>query len=80
MSAMRGRPFSTGFSPAVRGAFILRIEDTDQARTTPAFEENLLEDLHWLGIDWDEGPGIGGAWGPIARANGLRCITTVCRN
>ena len=46
------------------GALILRIEDTDQSRSTKSFEENLLTDLNWLGIDWDEGPGKGGSCGP----------------
>jgi nondiscriminating glutamyl-tRNA synthetase len=41
------------------GAFLLRIEDTDQERTVPGAEETLAEDLRWLGLDWDEGPGIG---------------------
>ncbi len=47
------------------GVFVLRIEDTDRSRTTKAFEENLLEELKWLGIDWDEGPGVGGAVRPL---------------
>src|SRR5574340_1012233 len=46
------------------GDFILRIEDTDQIRTTKTFEMNLLNDLRWLGIDWDEGPGKEGPVGP----------------
>ncbi len=53
------------------GTFILRIEDTDQSRTTTAFEENLLEELGWLGIDWDEGPGVGGAHGPYHQTERL---------
>ncbi|HVO67959.1 MAG TPA: glutamate--tRNA ligase [Syntrophales bacterium] len=46
------------------GDFILRIEDTDQVRTSKIFEKNLLEDLKWLSIEWDEGPGKGGEFGP----------------
>src|SRR5829696_5114432 len=42
------------------GTFILRIEDTDQKRYTPGAEQELIEGLHWLGIDYDEGPDIGG--------------------
>ena len=38
------------------GKFILRIEDTDQARTVPGAVEKIIESLKWLGIDWDEGP------------------------
>lgn len=46
------------------GQFIVRIEDTDRSRSTEAFEAALLEDLRWLGLDWDEGPDIGGPYGP----------------
>ncbi len=46
------------------GDFILRIEDTDSLRTTAAFEAGIRADLEWLSIDWDEGPGRGGAHGP----------------
>jgi nondiscriminating glutamyl-tRNA synthetase len=41
------------------GTFIFRLEDTDRARSTEAYELDILEGLHWLGIRWDEGPGIG---------------------
>jgi glutamyl-tRNA synthetase len=46
------------------GQFILRIEDTDQKRYVPGAEVELMESLHWLGLDWDEGPDVGGAYGP----------------
>ncbi|HEX9090625.1 MAG TPA: glutamate--tRNA ligase [Anaerolineales bacterium] len=46
------------------GTFILRIEDTDQKRYVAGAEEELMDSLHWLGIDWDEGPGVGGPNGP----------------
>jgi glutamyl/glutaminyl-tRNA synthetase len=42
------------------GTFILRIEDTDQKRNTPTAAQQVMEDLRWLGIQWDEGPEIGG--------------------
>ena len=44
----------------VGGRFILRVEDTDEARSDEEFMRALFTDLHWLGIDWDEGPDIGG--------------------
>jgi nondiscriminating glutamyl-tRNA synthetase len=49
------------------GTFVLRLEDTDEARSTLAFERDILEGLHWLGIDWDEGPEVAGlpARGPF---------------
>lgn len=42
------------------GKFLLRIEDTDQKRNTPAAARQVMEDLRWLGIEWDEGPDVGG--------------------
>lgn len=45
------------------GAFIIRIEDTDLERSNPEFEENILEGLRWLGLNWQEGPDIGGLYG-----------------
>lgn len=46
------------------GTFILRIEDTDLERTVPGSEEQICADLHWLGLDWDEGPAYAGAPSP----------------
>jgi glutamyl-tRNA synthetase len=46
------------------GTFILRIEDTDQKRFVPGAEQELIAGLHWLGIDFDEGPDVGGPFGP----------------
>ena len=46
------------------GKFILRIEDTDRKRYVPGAEKELIDSLHWLGIDWDEGPDVGGPNGP----------------
>jgi len=46
------------------GRFVLRIEDTDQARSTEESLEAVLESMRWLGLDWDEGPGVGGDQGP----------------
>lgn len=46
------------------GEFVLRIEDTDQDRSSREFEKMLLEDLAWLGLDWDEGVDIGGPYSP----------------
>jgi nondiscriminating glutamyl-tRNA synthetase len=50
------------------GAFVLRVEDTDVERNVAGAEEKLLEDLRWLGLDWDEGPGAGGAFGPYRQS------------
>ena len=52
----------------VDGTFILRLEDTDQVRSTVEFEKDILDGLHWLGLEWDEGPEVAGepARGPHA--------------
>lgn len=46
------------------GTFILRMEDLDLPRCKPEYTEQILSDLRWLGIDWDEGPDVGGSYGP----------------
>ena len=53
------------------GTFVLRLEDTDEARSTVASAEGILEDLRWLGIDWDEGPDRGGEFGPYRQTERL---------
>ena len=53
------------------GQFILRIEDTDQKRFVPGAEEELIESLHWLGLSWDEGPDVGGPYGPYRQSERL---------
>ena len=55
-------------------AFVLRVEDTDAERSTRESEQSILEDLRWLGLDWDEGPDVGGPTAPIASRSG--CIST----
>ncbi len=50
------------------GQFILRIEDTDQKRYVPGAEQELIDGLHWLGITWDEGPDVGGPYGPYRQS------------
>jgi glutamyl-tRNA synthetase len=53
------------------GAFILRIEDTDAERSTRESEAAIVRDLRWLGLDWDEGPDIGGPHGPYRQSERL---------
>ena len=50
------------------GQFILRLEDTDQKRFVPEAEDDLINSLHWLGIQWDEGPDIGGPHEPYRQS------------
>jgi len=53
------------------GKYILRIEDTDVERSKEEHESQLIEDLHWLGLDWDEGPEIGGPHAPYRQSERL---------
>ncbi len=50
------------------GQFLLRIEDTDQVRSTPESEQAILDSLRWLGLSWDEGPDVGGPHGPYRQS------------
>lgn len=68
--------FNLLFARRHGGTFVLRLEDTDVARSTLAFERDILEGLHWLGIEWDEGPAIGelgerGPFGPYRQMERL---------
>ena len=58
------------------GTFILRIEDTDAERSTKASEQGILEDLRWLGLEWDEGPDVGGPCGPYRQSERLHLYTS----
>ncbi len=60
--------FNRCFARQHGGEFILRIEDTDQARSTDKSEQDILNSLRWLGLDWDEGPGCEGDCGPYRQS------------
>ena len=60
--------FAWFFARQNDGTYILRIEDTDQERSRREYEETIYADLKWLGIDWQEGPDIGGAYGPYRQS------------
>ncbi|WNK19428.1 glutamate--tRNA ligase [Halomonas piscis] len=60
--------FNLCFARQHGGEFILRIEDTDRARSTAESEQMILDSLRWLGIEWDEGPDVGGAHGPYRQS------------
>ncbi|KAG1359027.1 glutamate--tRNA ligase, chloroplastic/mitochondrial [Cocos nucifera] len=60
--------FNYLFARSKGGKFVLRIEDTDLERSTRKSEEAMLNDLSWLGLDWDEGPGVGGDYGPYRQS------------
>lgn len=50
------------------GQFVLRIEDTDRARFVATSEQEIFNSLHWLGLNWDEGPDVGGPYGPYRQS------------
>ena len=60
--------FNLAFARQHGGEFILRIEDTDQERSTPESEKAILDSLRWLGIEWSEGPDVGGPHGPYRQS------------
>ncbi len=60
--------FNMAFARKMGGKFILRIEDTDQTRSTPESEKMILDALRWLGLDWAEGPDVGGEYGPYRQS------------
>jgi glutamyl-tRNA synthetase len=57
------------------GSFVLRIEDTDESRSALSYQTNLLNDLIWLGLDWDEGPQQNGSYGPYKQSERLDIYT-----
>jgi len=60
--------FNLIFAKHFNGKFILRIEDTDQTRSRPEYETSIFEALRWAGIEWDEGPDVGGPFGPYRQS------------
>jgi len=63
--------FNYAFAKGRGGSFILRIEDTDQARSVPEYERAIISSLKWLGLQWDEGPDVGGPHGPYRQSERL---------
>ncbi|WP_322796242.1 glutamate--tRNA ligase [Tepidiforma sp.] len=68
---IRSALFSWAFARSRGGQFILRIEDTDRLRFVEHSVEAIMESLRWLGIDWDEGPDVGGPFGPYFQSQRL---------
>ncbi len=63
--------FNYAFAKKHGGKFILRIEDTDQTRSTKESEEMIYHSLRWVGLQWDEGPDVGGDYGPYRQSERL---------
>ncbi|MEE8057016.1 MAG: glutamate--tRNA ligase [Pseudomonadales bacterium] len=60
--------FNLCFARQQGGKFILRIEDTDQTRSTTESEQAIFDSLRWMGLEWDEGPDVGGDYGPYRQS------------
>jgi glutamyl-tRNA synthetase len=63
--------FNMIFAKKNKGTFVLRIEDTDQTRSKAEYEQNIYDALNWCGITWDEGPDVGGEYGPYKQSERL---------
>ncbi len=68
LGGLRTALFDWLYARHTGGQFILRIEDTDQKRYDPASLDDLIRGLRWLGLDWDEGPDIGGPYAPYVQS------------
>ncbi len=70
--------FNLIFARHFGGKFILRIEDTDRSRSRPEYEENIYKALKWAEITWDEGPDIGGPFGPYRQSERTEIYQKYC--
>ena len=72
--------YNWAFARANGGTFILRIDDTDPARSTDENTQIILRAMRWLGLDWDEGPEVGGDFGPYAQTERLDLYKQAARS
>lgn len=68
LGSLRTALFNYLLARRTQGQFLLRLEDTDRKRTIPGAEQKLYEDLQWAGLQWDEGPVVGGPYGPYRQS------------
>src|SRR5438309_758618 len=61
------------------GKFVLRVEDTDRARFVATSEQEIFNSLRWLGINWDEGPDVGGPYGPYRQSERTELYRAYCQ-
>jgi glutamyl-tRNA synthetase len=71
--------FNWAYARHVGGTFVFRIEDTDAARDSQESYDTLLEVMRWLGLDWDEGPEVGGPYGPYRQSERFDIYADVAR-
>ena len=72
--------FNYLYARSRKGSFILRIEDTDQERSTEDSKVKMFESMRWLGLDWDEGPEKGGGFGPYVQSQRLDIYKSITEN
>src|SRR5690554_4596625 len=77
LGSARTALFNWLFARNAGGTMILRIEDTDRARSTSDSLASILDGLRWLGLDWDEGPGAGGEYGPYFQSERIQTYLDV---
>jgi glutamyl-tRNA synthetase len=71
--------FNLIFAKHHQGKFILRIEDTDRTRSRIEYEKSIFDALHWSGITWDEGPDVGGPYGPYRQSERTELYREYCQ-
>lgn len=69
--------FSWAFARHHKGTFVFRIEDTDVSRDSEESYETLIDVMRWLGLDWDEGPEVGGPNGPYRQSERMEIYADV---
>ena len=74
---VRSALYNWAFARHNGGVFVLRIEDTDAARSTEESSRGVVEQMSWLGLDWDEGPGVGGPYAPYVQTGRLELYRDV---
>ncbi|MFH1149270.1 MAG: glutamate--tRNA ligase [Actinomycetota bacterium] len=68
LGSARTALFNWLFARGRSGVLVLRLEDTDPERSSTEFERDIIDSLHWMGLDWDEGPDAGGEYGPYRQS------------
>ncbi len=71
--------FNLVFAKHHGGKFILRIEDTDRTRSRPEYEQSIFDSLKWCNIEWDEGPDVGGPYGPYRQSERSEIYREYCQ-
>jgi glutamyl-tRNA synthetase len=79
VGGVRSALFNWAFARHHGGRLVLRIEDTDVSRSTAEADRYVLDSLRWLGIDWDEGPQVGGPYGPYRQSERLDVYADIAR-